>query len=259
MNKVLIFGDSHVAQLAIAYQQNSQNTVEFEFVTGPGPVSQKLRFEGHYLHLDENNGVWPYISSRPDLQGSDIDKWYENTKERFMAVAKRNPIDLHGFDAVVLYGGYVVPDNWWQFAVNRNYYSKALILELLVKNVQYTAHYKWLQQIIGFIKDGGKVLSQLPPLRSELGFGDVIKSEQDLSQMKLMPKDISFHSIEPLYELLFKNNGASLIPLPRELYSDDFRATHKRYKSQNEQDYGHVNPAGGKLIFDNLIRVLSEH
>jgi hypothetical protein len=257
MNKVLVFGDSHIAQLALANRLQKNTVFDFSFVTAPGPITSKIKFEEHYLYLLENEGGWAEIPGFPNITPEVLNTWYENTKDRFLSVSGCNPIDLRNFSAIVIYGGSFVRDDWWELVNGKIPYTKALLAELLERKITKTNHYIWLQQLAGFSAISSNIFSMLPPLRNELGFSSLDTGIQDLSIFKQTPEDVSFFEIGALYQYLVEKKGGGFIPLPRNLYSDDERATSRHFKSESETDFGHLNAEGGKLVLDNLVEELS--
>ncbi|MFT4804333.1 MAG: hypothetical protein ACI9YE_001537 [Psychroserpens sp.] len=257
MKKVLVFGDSHIAQLVTANTLIEQTEIDFHFITGPGPVKNKLYFKGRRLYLEENDGVWPGTTIQSNLPNNNFDIWYENTKARFFKIAQNGSIDLGQFDSIIVYGGGLVGDNWYWLMNKDSRFSQSIMLDYLESMILKSAQYLWLKQLGKFIEDGGRVDFMLPPLRNELAFNDEVESSQDLSVMRLTPVDASFLEVETLFQRFIENNGAKMIPLPRNIYSDSGRATHTRYKSDNKLDFGHVNAAGGTLILGSLIHTLT--
>lgn len=263
-------GDSHVGKVALAYRKLAESSgLLLDFVCAPGAVMRKLRFEGSKLTLEPDDGVWPDHSNRPDHERRNFPESHKRTLEQFMAVAGSNPIDLTRFDAIVLYGGYLVRSDermrilgenssWWNDQHDKTRYSAALWADYVALKLSKRLHCVWLEQLNDFIAAGGKVFSVAPPLYSELLFDPQLEITPQSAGMRSMPDDADFLRVEPWYERAITAAGSQYIPLPTSLFSSDRRATDKKFKGDHPSDYQHLNNAGGELVLDAILDALVE-
>jgi len=254
MKNILIFGDSHVAQLKMAYEKNKNNyPFQLHFVSGPGPVSKKLSFKGTYLYMLENDQNWPSLNHFANMSSELLNEWYNNTFNRFMNVTGQNPIDLNDFDAVVVYGGHMNSRAWWEDSDCDEIYSSSLMKEVLKLKKANSNHYSWIVGLKAYISSGGNVYSVLSPILSELGLYQEVDSSQNTSILKNMPVNANYRNSEKHYKALINELGSKYLELPDEIFSPGFKGTDKKFKSLNSKDYGHVNIEGGTIILESIL------
>lgn len=262
--KALIVGDSHAGKVALAYKNLADRRgLILDFVCALGPVRWKLRFEGSKLSLEPDDGVWP------DQEKKNFPEWHARTLAQFMAVAGSNPIDLTRFDAVVLYGGYLVRSDermlilgensaWWHDQHDKTRYSAALWADYVALKLSKRLHLVWLEQLQDYMKTGGKVFSVATPLWNELLFDPRLEITPLSAGMRGMPQDADFLMVEPWYERAITATGSQYIPLPPSLLSSDRRATDLIFKFTRPLDYLHLNDAGGQLVLTAILDALVE-
>ncbi len=253
MKKVLIFGDSHIGNIATVYNRND-SPIDISFLPASGPLSKYIQVADDNIILLPEPSKWP---SHPSHTQEKFQIWFNNLKKRFYdASSGSNSISLKNFDAIVIYGGLLMPiENfkWWKLIDIKQLYSSALINDLLSERIKNSNGLKWSIDIADFAKaNPSKVYAMLNPYLNEKGLTGQHNSAQNLKTLQEIPQGYHLKDIFPLYENLFREKGITLINPPSELISKDGRAVALAFKNEHENDFFHLNDKGSKLMLDKI-------
>ena len=253
MIKVLVVGDSHVAQLKLASEKIEKlNKLDIKFFAVVGPVTNKILFQDNVLSLENYSGSWNHpVHAGHKPTDEKIDRWYREAKDRLYSIGETEELDLNLFDVIVLYGGRFLQgralvDNFsggWHKLPAVNEYSFALNVKLTEDFIKYSVHYKWLNQLVKCEEFSGCIVSAPGPLPSEQhpSYAEAVSSSE-----------VSLDYAQDLYSEAFKGLGSVFSPLPKSILSKDKKGTDKKYRSGDIRDFSHTNIAGGDILLKEL-------
>lgn len=252
MKKVLIFGDSHIGNIA-AVSNEIETNLQITFLTAPGPICKYLKVTDNELTLLPAPKEFPAHQTKSN---EELHNWYDISKNRIRTISGgKDVITLSDFDEIVIYGGHFISlaYRWWDILRMKGLYSLGLQSDILKTSVLTCMAYKWASDLSNYISKGGKMFLVLPPLLNEKGLSGQHDCAQPLSVFQETPPDVDFRDMLPFYSHLLKGMGGNLIEFPDCLLSEDGRGTAAKYKSLNPIDFYHLNPDGAKLVLKKII------
>jgi len=187
MKKVLIFGDSHVANLYSVYKKDNTD-VELRFIPALGTTVLCMEFINDKLILKPAS-----LSLKRNLAVSEEEhkKWFDNLKKMFHEESGgKSKINLKDFDSIVVYGGWLLPFmgfNWWELTQQSNNYSIALCSEVLEEKIRNLHGYTWINSLSDYAAETGCLYIVLNPYLNEKGLKGKHDSAQDLTTLQCIP------------------------------------------------------------------------
>jgi hypothetical protein len=255
MKNVLIFGDSHVENVSVAFNE-VETSLNISFFSASGPIGAYLKISDNELSLLPAPKVYP---ANPTISNEQFHILYDKAKSRLRSISTRKTASLvlNDYDAIVMYGGQFFPKDyrWWDIVRMKKKYSLGLLSSMVKESLH--AHnrmgYLWVHCLADYVSKGGNMFVVLPPLLNEKGLVGKHDSAQPLSIFQETPLDVNFREMLPIYSHLVKGMEGNLIEAPEDLFSEDGRGTSGEFKSFNPLDFYHLNPNGAKLIINNII------
>ncbi len=260
MRKILVYGDSHVANIAMVAPRLTQPDVKFIFFSAPGPVSSLVFVEDHCLKLKPAPARWP---NHPTIAPETFQQWYEGTQAQLRKISENNDyLDFSKFDAVIVYGGglgLILNSAWWKLSTLSVRCSQPFLMDMLEESFNSIKASTWLGELKPFIETGGTVFYMPPPLLNEQGFGEVEEADQNLKMLRSTPENANYcRDFLPALSVALAKRGVRLLNLPDELFDSSFRATKSSFKFPKPKDFAHLNEEGALLVLGNLIAKSTE-
>lgn len=261
MKNILFIGDSHLARLELAYnQQNRSHSGEYKahFFCTPGPINNLVCVVDGKLALKKNDHL---LKNHPQADKFDFAKWFNDAQEKIDALSKIRSLELNNYFAIVIVSfQFFNPEIWADVAFQhaKGQVSFQLLKQYLEENFelnharQKSNHFKLLQQI-GETSITSSLYSVATPARSETAeFPRNLTSESSHTQLDL------FRVVENIYTDIIKSKYEStLIPYPDELLAANGICTSKMFQN-SENDYTHINLEGSNIWLEHILRNINQ-
>ena len=252
MKKILVFGGSHVSQVASAYWQLRTEKalppdLKLDFISAPGPVLSRLRVTGSHLHLLDKPEQWPTLALPKEM----FDGWHDSIASRLKELAGDgiDRVDLRSFEHNFFIGGQLLRD--WEKVdrlIESQVFSSGCLMSVGSDLVQ-TSHFHYCLRDQDKTSADFRIVSSFEPIVSELSPDFLIATH----------KSGRLSRVTELLRCAAHTLGYEILPFPDELLNEDGNAVAARYHSGKENDFYHMNVLGGIRILHSMLATIDDN
>lgn len=244
MKNILVFGNSHVARVALSYAQhrsarNIPRDLRFDFISAPGPIAHYLQMEGKVLKLLPRPDRW----NNRKIPSETLDKWYLMASNRIKACSNEEHIDTSVYDAIFYLGGGLLK-RWrlLDMCLRDPGYSSGCAEQLAADLVKASDFYRCMSVATDNF-DASDITVVFEPIQNELA------ASYETESTSIGP----FLPVQEIIKESVKRIGFSILPFPIQLLNSAGNAVAARFHSGRETDFMHLNPSGANHVLQALI------